>query len=121
LTTSTSDRDRDGERDRDRDSFSRWRDRQYLGPRRWLESALRDTSYDRDQESKKKEYAQQSPLWISDELEFWPDRNPGEPLPKFVNIVGLHSELIALSSTGQIYQWRWLDPEPYRHPEVKIC
>lgn len=33
--------------ERDRDSFSRWRDRQYFGPRRWLESALRDT-FDKD-------------------------------------------------------------------------
>lgn len=36
-----------GASDRDRDSFSRWRDRQYFGPRRWLESALRDT-FDKD-------------------------------------------------------------------------
>lgn len=36
-----------GGSDRDRDSFSRWRDRQYFGPRRWLESALRDT-FDKD-------------------------------------------------------------------------
>lgn len=43
-------RDREGDRDRDRDSFSRWRDRQYFGPRRWLESALRDSSaWERDQ------------------------------------------------------------------------
>lgn len=46
----TTDRDResDRDRDRDRDSFSRWRDRQYFGPRRWLESALRDSTWDRD-------------------------------------------------------------------------
>lgn len=34
--------------DRDRDSFTRWRDRQYFGPRRWLESALRDSSNEKD-------------------------------------------------------------------------
>lgn len=28
--------------------FSRWRERQYFGPRRWLESALRDTSWDKE-------------------------------------------------------------------------
>lgn len=46
----TADRDResDRDRDRDRDSFSRWRDRQYFGPRRWLESALRDSTWDKD-------------------------------------------------------------------------
>lgn len=37
-----------GSADRDRDSFSRWRDRQYFGPRRWLESALRDNGYEKD-------------------------------------------------------------------------
>lgn len=41
------DSERSTERDRDRDSFSRWRDRQYYGPRRWLETALKD-SWDKD-------------------------------------------------------------------------
>lgn len=50
---------------------------------------------------------------MSDELEYWPD-NAG----RFTNIVALHSELIALSTTGQIHQWRWSDLEPYRHPDV---
>lgn len=36
-----------GSSDRDRENFSRWRDRQYFGPRRWLESALRDP-YEKD-------------------------------------------------------------------------
>lgn len=44
------DRERDGEegarRQVDRDSFSRWRDRTYYGPRKWLESAL--NSWDKD-------------------------------------------------------------------------
>lgn len=39
--------ERSSERDRDRDSFSRWRDRQYYGPRRWLETALKD-SWEKD-------------------------------------------------------------------------
>lgn len=34
--------------ERDRDNFSRWRDRQYFGPRRWLETALRDTALEKD-------------------------------------------------------------------------
>lgn len=42
------DRDRRGADTGERDSFSRWRDRQYFGPRRWLETALRDTSWDKD-------------------------------------------------------------------------
>ncbi|XP_068992895.1 E3 ubiquitin-protein ligase UBR5 isoform X2 [Neodiprion pinetum] len=111
--------DRDGERsadrDRDRDSFSRWRDRQYYGPRRWLETALKD-SWEKDPDNKKKELASQCPLWMSEELEWWHERC-GEPAPRFVQIAALYSELIAVSSTGQLYQWRWADPEPYKHPE----
>jgi len=48
-----SDRDRDQSDDASRrfhdtrDSFSRWRDRQYFGPRKWLESAL-SSSWDKD-------------------------------------------------------------------------
>lgn len=34
--------------DRDRENFSRWRDRQYFGPRKWLETALRDNPYEKD-------------------------------------------------------------------------
>ncbi|XP_054273224.1 E3 ubiquitin-protein ligase UBR5 isoform X2 [Macrosteles quadrilineatus] len=97
-----------GERSADRDSFSRWRDRQYFGPRRWLETALRDSAWEPD--NKKKEFATASPLWMSDDVEFWP-----EPAPKFTNIAALHSELIALSSNGQLYQWKWNETEPYKH------
>lgn len=61
-------------------------------------------------ENKKKDGA--SPLWISDELEFWPEST------KFVQIASLHSELIGLSSSGQLHQWRWIDPEPFKHPDV---
>ena len=61
-------------------------------------------------ENKKKDGA--SPLWISDELEFWPES------AKFVQIASLHSELIGLSSNGQLHQWRWIDPEPFKHPDV---
>ncbi|XP_015109390.1 E3 ubiquitin-protein ligase UBR5 isoform X1 [Diachasma alloeum] len=102
-----------GERDRERDSFSRWRDRQYYGPRRWLETALKDC-WEKDPENKKKELASQSPLWISEELEWWHERS-SEPAPKFVQIAALYTELIAISSTGQLYQWKWADSEPYRN------
>lgn len=64
---------------------------------------------------KKKELAQQSPLWISDDIEYWPDNHV-----RFTMIAGLHSELIAVSTTGQLYQWRWCDSEPYRHPDVRF-
>lgn len=68
-------------------------------------------------ESKKKEFAAQSPLWMSDELEFWPER--GEPLPQFGLLAALYSELIAVTVSGQLYQWKWNEAEPYRHSEVR--
>jgi len=67
-------------------------------------------------ESKKKEFAAQSPLWMSDELEFWPER--GEPLPQFSVLAALYSELIAVTVSGHLYQWKWNEAEPYRHSEV---
>ncbi|CAL1688637.1 unnamed protein product [Lasius platythorax] len=103
------------ERDRDRDSFSRWRDRQYYGPRRWLETALKD-SWEKDSDNKKKELASQSPLWISEELEWWHDRS-SDPVPRFVQIASLYSELIAVSATGQLYQWKWTESEPYKNTD----
>lgn len=32
----------------DRDSFSRWRDRQYYGPRRWFQSSREETQWEKD-------------------------------------------------------------------------
>lgn len=56
--------------------------------------------------------------------EAWP--NPWEK--KFVAIAAIYSELIALTSNGQLCQWRWADAEPfqgqlsdgtlYYHPKV---
>ncbi|XP_071872949.1 E3 ubiquitin-protein ligase hyd isoform X2 [Bombus fervidus] len=107
--------ERTSERDRDRDNFSKWRDRQYCGPRRWLESALKD-SWDKDSDNKKKELAAQSPLWISEELEWWHERS-SDLAPRFVQIASLYSELIAVSAGGQLYQWKWSESEPYKHAE----
>lgn len=56
---------------------------------------------------------------MCDDVEFWPERG-SEALPKFVNIAALHSELITLSSSGQLYQWKWHESEPYKHVEVSI-
>lgn len=102
----SGEQDRDRDRDRDRDSMFRVRERHYSGSRRWLESALRDSSSDLADAKK------MSPLWLSDEPEYWPDKGT-----KFVHIVALYSELVALSSTGQLHQWKWSDPEPYKNPE----
>lgn len=32
----------------DRDSFSRWRDRQYYGPRRWFQNSREETQWEKD-------------------------------------------------------------------------
>jgi hypothetical protein len=115
----------------DRDSFSRWRDRQYFGPRRWLENALREPwssdghASDSSRHSAKSipsENACQNPafaehnnpVWVSDELEYWPDVKD----VKFVAIAALYSELVAVGNNGAIYQWKWVEVEPYRSSEV---
>lgn len=49
ITTGNSGATRDpGNNERGGESFTRWRDRQYYGPRRWLESALRESAWDKD-------------------------------------------------------------------------
>lgn len=68
LSFSAGDQDRDRDRDRDRDSMFRVRERHYSGSRRWLESALRDSSSDLADAKK------MSPLWLSEEPEYWPDK-----------------------------------------------
>lgn len=37
---------------------------------------------------------------------------------KFVSIGSLFSELVAVSSKGELYQWKWSEPEPYRNTQV---
>lgn len=37
-----------GSSNTDRDSFSRWRDRQYYGPRRWFQNSRDDSQWDKD-------------------------------------------------------------------------
>lgn len=105
----------------------RWRDRQYYGgPKRWLESALRDSTWqdkeDSNDGSKKSAShasansdANQSPLWLGDDLEFWPEKSNSKERLKFVKIASLNTELIAVSEKGILYQWRWADMTPCRH------
>lgn len=109
--------------------------------RRWLEHALRDPPSSDGQAGKMnsatptdftlhhKSDSNQStfgkkastatpevnPIQISETIEMW----PGDK--KFVQIACMHSELIAISSTGQIHQWKWSEPVPFegvRHGEV---
>lgn len=80
--------------------------------RKWLDSTLKDSSSDSADltaagaagPSKKTK----NPVWISEDVEFWPGPT------KFVHIISLYSELCALSTAGQLHQWRWWSCEPYR-------
>lgn len=60
-----------------------------------------------------------SPLWVSEELEYW-DSNI-----RFTHIAATYSELIAISTQGQLHQWRWSDAHPYQRNDVsdlkKMC
>ncbi|XP_055677386.1 E3 ubiquitin-protein ligase hyd isoform X2 [Lutzomyia longipalpis] len=101
----------------DRDSFSRWRDRHYFGPRRWFHTAREESAWDKEAdiaETKKKEVASGLPLWISDELEAWPEKDTA---PRFTQISCLHSEFIGVTAKGELHQWRWGDQDPYRNLE----
>lgn len=53
-----------------------------------------------------------SPLWVSEELEYW-DSNI-----RFTHIAATYSELIAISTQGQLHQWRWADAHPYQRNDV---
>ena len=52
--------------------------------------------------------------WLGDELEFWPEKTGAKEPVRFVKIAVLHSELVAVSSNGHLYQWRWCDMTPFR-------
>lgn len=99
----------------DRDTFSRWRDRQYFGPRRWFQSPREDAAWEKESEVIKKEMSSGVPLWISEDLEAWPERD--QPI-RFVQIASLHSEFIGVTAKGELHQWKWSEHEPYRSAEV---
>ena len=125
----------------DPDSLSRWRDRWYFGRR--LENALREpwnnnnsndgthdgspasgkSSREGGQQSQNNQGSssnpvnlnQSSPIWLSDEMEYWPD---GPRSLKFVSIADMHRELVALGANRALYQWKCVQVEPYKHPEL---
>ena len=124
-STTTAGGSASSESSSNREAIFRWRDRQYYsGPKRWLESALRDPAWqDKDDSNDAKKSsnannsssdANQSPLWLGDDLEFWPDRGAKDKV-KFVSIAALNNELVAVSDRGHLYQWRWSDITPLRH------
>ena len=46
----------------------------------------------------------QTPLWLGDELEFWPLKSGSKEPVRFSKIAVLHSELVAVSTNGHLYQ-----------------
>ena len=58
-----------------------------------------------------------NPLWMSDDVEFWPEKE-GAQSHRFNNIAALHSELIAVSTNGQLHQWKWSETEPFKNSDV---
>ncbi len=46
--------------------------------------------------------------------EFWPEKPGSRESVRFAKIVVLHSELVAVSEKGHLYQWRWCDMTPFR-------
>uniref|UniRef100_A0A4W5PTR5 E3 ubiquitin-protein ligase UBR5 n=1 Tax=Hucho hucho TaxID=62062 RepID=A0A4W5PTR5_9TELE len=104
--------ERDSELLRERESVLRLRER------RWLDGASFDTergSTSREGEPSldKKNIPVQSPVSLGEELQWWPDKDG----VKFVSIGSLFSELVAVSSKGELYQWKWSEPEPYRNTQ----
>ncbi|XP_063054963.1 E3 ubiquitin-protein ligase UBR5 isoform X10 [Engraulis encrasicolus] len=104
--------ERDSELLRERESVLRLRER------RWLDGASFDaergsTSREGEPSLDKKSAPLQSPVSLTEELQWWPDKDG----TRFVCIAALYSELVAVSSKGELYQWKWTDPEPYRNAQ----
>lgn len=96
-------------------TFGRIRDRTYFAPRRWF--ARDEVQWEKEQDSRKIESSSGFPLWISDDIEYWPDKDG----TRFSQIAALHSEFIAVSTKGDLHLWKWSDREPYKnneHPNI---
>ncbi|XP_074657055.1 E3 ubiquitin-protein ligase UBR5-like [Tubulanus polymorphus] len=117
----------------DRDTDSRDREVFRLRERRWLENALRDEAIanlrgiDRDRTTSDSSFSAdltkkagtgpaQNPINFGEELQMWPPDKENSNL-RFTHMVSLHSELVAISTTGHLHQWKWSDSEPYSSPE----
>ncbi|ELW68413.1 E3 ubiquitin-protein ligase UBR5 [Tupaia chinensis] len=104
--------ERDSELLRERESVLRLRER------RWLDGASFDnergsTSKEGEPNLDKKNTPVQSPVSLGEDLQWWPDKDG----IKFICIGALYSELLAVSSKGELYQWKWSESEPYRNAQ----
>lgn len=48
---------------------------------------------------------------LGDRLEFWV--SPDITRPHFISIAALYTELVAITDTGELHQWKWKSSEPY--------
>ncbi|CAJ0945378.1 unnamed protein product [Ranitomeya imitator] len=112
LSRIGSSRERDSELLRERESVLRLRER------RWLDGASFDnergsTSKEGEPSLDKKNTPILSPVSLGEDLQWWPEKDG----TKFIAIGALYSELVAVSSKGELCQWKWLESEPYRNPQ----
>ncbi|XP_042320395.1 E3 ubiquitin-protein ligase UBR5-like [Sceloporus undulatus] len=112
LSRLSSSRERDSELLRERESVLRLRER------RWLDGASFDnergsTSKEGEPNLDKKNTPVQSPVSLGEDLQWWPEKDG----MKFISIGALYSELVAVSTKGELYQWKWSESEPYRNAQ----
>ncbi|XP_070184197.1 E3 ubiquitin-protein ligase UBR5-like isoform X2 [Littorina saxatilis] len=115
VTRSRLDRDRELERDRE---IFRIRDRRRLETFREDHKSLEREKSDSlsSDGSKKTGQQSQNPIVLGEEMEFWMEKD-GET-SRFTHVGAMHSELVAVGTNGQLYSWKWTDPEPFKSPEV---
>ncbi len=56
---------------------------------------------------------QQTPVVFGESLVYWTDQSGDTP--KFAKIATLYSELIGVTTTGKLYQWKWTADKPYHY------
>jgi E3 ubiquitin-protein ligase EDD1 len=131
TASATAERERDSSAV-ERDMLRFANERQYpsssaSSSRRWLEYALRDsgsasepskcavTSTPSDSSGsarKRVDVSQLTPIYVNEQLEYWPGIDK-----RFTQMAALYSELIAITSNGQLCQWKWNESEPFR-PQI---
>ena len=63
---------------------------------------------------KKNDQLKLAPISFSDQVDYWTCSND----IKFIAIASTFSELISLTSTGLLCQWRWQDSEPFKFQQL---
>ncbi|XP_052763231.1 E3 ubiquitin-protein ligase UBR5-like isoform X2 [Mya arenaria] len=109
-----------GDRDRERETMFRIRDRRRLDANLLRDEALKSLERDKVEGftaeiTKKLANPNASPINLGDDVQYWVEKDGH--CPRFSHIAAMHSELVAVGTNGQLFGWRWLDGEPFKHPE----